>query len=74
MVSGKHDAADLTALISAGKGRAVLNTVEGEPLVFTLNGGGIAVTDTKGGVAQVTIGDVYQSNGVIHVVDKVLMP
>jgi uncharacterized surface protein with fasciclin (FAS1) repeats len=39
-----------------------------------MNGGGIAVTDTKGGVAQVTIGDVYQSNGVIHVVDKVLMP
>ncbi len=74
VVSGKHDAADITALIKKGNGRAVLNTVEGEPLVFTLNGGGIAVTDTKGGVAQVTIGDVYQSNGVIHVVDKVLMP
>jgi uncharacterized surface protein with fasciclin (FAS1) repeats len=74
VVAGKHDAADITALIKKGNGRAVLTTVEGEPLVFTLNGGGIAVTDTKGGVAQVTIGDVYQSNGVIHVVDKVLMP
>jgi uncharacterized surface protein with fasciclin (FAS1) repeats len=74
VVAGKHDAADLMSLIKAGGGRAVLTSVQGEPLAFTMSGNTINVIDSKGGVAQVTIADVYQSNGVIHVVDKVLMP
>jgi uncharacterized surface protein with fasciclin (FAS1) repeats len=51
-----------------------LKTVEGEPLILSDNGGTLMVTDSKGGMAQVTIPDVYQSNGVIMVVNKVLMP
>ncbi len=74
VVAGKHDAADLKAMVAAGGGKATLTSVEGEPLIVMADGSGVTVTDTKGGVAHVTIADVYQSNGVIHVVDKVLMP
>jgi uncharacterized surface protein with fasciclin (FAS1) repeats len=52
----------------------MLKTVEGDPLTVMQKGDHLTVTDDKGGVAMVTIGNVYQSNGVIHVVDKVLMP
>jgi uncharacterized surface protein with fasciclin (FAS1) repeats len=61
-------------LVSKGNGKASLTTVEGEPLTVSQSGRTLDVTDAKGGVAHVTIGDVMQSNGVIHVVDKVLMP
>ncbi|MEP6906676.1 MAG: fasciclin domain-containing protein [Pseudoxanthomonas sp.] len=74
VVSGKVDAAALTEMITAGGGSATLTTVQGEDLTAKAAGGGITLTDAKGNVANVTTADVYQSNGVIHVVDKVLMP
>jgi uncharacterized surface protein with fasciclin (FAS1) repeats len=74
VVAGRYSARDLTRLARANGGSATLTTVEGDPLSVTLAGGSIVVRDTKGGEAHVTIGDVFQSNGVIHVVDRVLMP
>jgi len=74
VVPGRLTAAVLMKDIKAGGGKAVLKTVQGEPLTATESGGGIVLTDAKGGTARVTIADVIQSNGVIHVVDKVLMP
>jgi uncharacterized surface protein with fasciclin (FAS1) repeats len=61
-------------MIKAGHGSASLKTVEGGTLVAKMAGKGITVTDEKGDVAHVTIADVYQSNGVIHVIDTVMMP
>ena len=55
-------------------GSAALTTVQGETLTVRSANGGVTVTDAKGNVAKVTIADVQQKNGVIHVVDKVLMP
>jgi len=74
VVPGKLDAAALSAQIQAGGGSAMLTTVQGEALTAKAAGNGITLTDAKGNVANVTTADVYQSNGVIHVVDKVLMP
>jgi uncharacterized surface protein with fasciclin (FAS1) repeats len=74
VVAGRYTAKDLMALVTKGGGKAMLTSVEGEPLTVMTAGSGLTVTDEKGGVANVTIGDVIQSNGVIHVVDKVLMP
>ena len=74
VVPGKLDAAAIGKLITAGHGKAVLKTVEGESLTATMIGNMLVVTDTHGGMAHVTIADVYQSNGVIHVVDRVLLP
>jgi uncharacterized surface protein with fasciclin (FAS1) repeats len=74
VVSGRYSAADLMALVAKGSGKATLTSVEGEPLTVMQSGKTLSVTDAKGGVAQVTIADVMQSNGVIHVVNKVLMP
>jgi uncharacterized surface protein with fasciclin (FAS1) repeats len=74
VVAGTMTAADLTAAIKAGHGKATLSTVEGEPLVATKMDGKIMLTDAKGGMSTVTIANVMQSNGVIHVVDTVLMP
>lgn len=74
VVAGDMDAAALTAAIAAGGGKATLKTVAGGNLVAMKSGSGIGVTDEKGGTAMVTIADVKQSNGVIHVVDKVLLP
>jgi len=74
VVPGKLDGAALSKLIMAGNGKAMLKTVSGGVLVVAMSGSGITVTDEKGQVGQVTIADVYQSNGVIHVVDKVLLP
>ncbi len=73
VVPGKLDAAALTAQIKAGGGKAMLTTVQGETLTAMAAGGGISITDAKGNKAMVTTANVYQSNGVIHVVDKVLM-
>ncbi len=58
----------------SGGGQAMLKTVEGDMLTVTGAGKSLSVTDAKGNTAMVTIADVYQSNGVILVVDKVLMP
>ena len=74
VVPGKLDAAALKAQIQAGGGKAELKTVQGETLTASERNGGIALTDSKGNVAMVTTADVMQSNGVIHVIDKVLMP
>lgn len=74
VVPGNLDAKTLAAKIKAGKGSASLTTVQGETLTVRAAGGGVTVTDAKGNVAKVTIADVQQKNGVIHVVDKVLMP
>ena len=74
VVSGRLDSKELMRLIKEGGGKAMLKTVQGEDLTIMMKGKGIAVRDTKGGVAMVTTKDVYQKNGVIHVVNKVLMP
>ncbi len=74
VVAGNLDSTALLARIKQGGGKAVLTTVQGETLTARQVGKGITLTDTKGGTARVTIADVRQSNGVIHVVDKVLMP
>jgi uncharacterized surface protein with fasciclin (FAS1) repeats len=74
VVAGKMDAATLVAAIKAGGGKATLKTVEGDPLTVTTADGKVLVMDESGGTATVTIADVYQSNGVIHVIDKVLLP
>jgi uncharacterized surface protein with fasciclin (FAS1) repeats len=74
VVPGKLNAAALKKQVAAGGGKATLTTVEGETLVVTANGDALMVTDQKGSTAKVTIVDVIQSNGVILVVDKVLLP
>ena len=74
VVAGKMDAAALTKAIMAGGGKATLKTVSGGTLTATAAGGSVMVMDESGGTAKVTIADVVQSNGVIHVVDKVLLP
>jgi len=75
VVPGKVDAAALKQQITAGNGSAMLKTVQGETLTAKDDGkGGIVLTDAKGGTSHVTTADVMQKNGVIHVVDTVLMP
>ena len=74
VVPGKVTSKDLLKKIKAGGGKAELKTVEGGTLTATTSGGKILLTDEKGGMATVTIADVYQSNGIIHVVDSVLLP
>ena len=74
VVAGKMNAKDIAAAIKAGKGKAVLTTVQGGKLTASMMGQTLMLTDAKGGMSHVTIGDVNQSNGVIHVVDAVLMP
>jgi uncharacterized surface protein with fasciclin (FAS1) repeats len=74
VVAGKVSSQELVKMIKAGGGKAELKTVEGATLTATLQGGKVILIDEKGGMATVTIADVYQSNGVIHVVDSVLLP
>ena len=74
VVPGRLSSADLMADVQAGGGKATLTTVEGEPLTVTSDGQTITLTDAKGDMSRITIADVNQSNGVIHVVDTVLMP
>jgi uncharacterized surface protein with fasciclin (FAS1) repeats len=74
VVSGRLSSKDLMKMIKAGNGKAELTTVEGEKLWVMMSGMNIVLTDQKGGTATVTTADVYQKNGVIHVVDAVLMP
>lgn len=74
VVPGKLNAADLIAQARANGGKAMLTTVEGEPLTAWVDGDSVYLQDAKGGKAMVTIADVNQSNGVIHVIDTVLMP
>lgn len=74
VVAGKLDAAAIAALIKEGKGSAELKTVSGGVLKASMKGKKLILTDEKGGMAEVTIANVYQSNGVIHVVDTVVLP
>jgi uncharacterized surface protein with fasciclin (FAS1) repeats len=75
VVAGRYDSKKLMQLIKKGGGQASLKTVSGGTLVARMNGmNGISLTDEKGGTSNVTIADVYQSNGVIHVIDTVVMP
>ena len=74
VVSGKLTAKDVSAAIKAGGGKASLTTVAGEKLTARLSGNSIVITDAKGGQSAVTTADVMQSNGVVHVIDSVLLP
>jgi len=74
VVPGRVTAADLIAQITAGGGSARLTTVQGAVLTASLNGANVIITDAAGGTATVSTADLLQSNGVIHVIDTVLMP
>jgi uncharacterized surface protein with fasciclin (FAS1) repeats len=74
VVPGRLDTTALDQQIAQGGGKAEIKTVEGEALWVSGNGRMLTITDAKGNSARVTIANVYQSNGVIMVVDKVLMP
>lgn len=74
VVAGNVDSAALAAQIQAGGGKATLSTVQGGTLTASMSGSNVIVTDAKGNAATVTTADVRQSNGVIHVIDTVLMP
>lgn len=74
VVPGRIDGKAIAAKIKAGKGSATYATVQGGTLTFKMMGDHLMVNDAKGNSAKVTIANVYQSNGVIHVIDKVLMP
>ncbi len=74
VVPGKIDSKMLVKLIKKNGGSYQAKTVEGEMLTFSVDNGMVKITDAKGGTAMVTTADVYQSNGVVHVIDTVLMP
>ncbi len=74
VVPGTMTATDIVGAIKAGGGKAELKTVQGGTLTATMKGKKVFVTDAKGGTATVTVPNVMQSNGVIHVVNKVLLP
>lgn len=74
VVPGRLDTQKLDQEIKQGGGKAELKTVEGGTLTVTGSGNDLMVTDAKGGAAKITIPNVYQSNGVIMVINKVLMP
>ena len=74
VVAGKLSAADLAAKAKENGGKVELKTVAGGTLTVTSEGGNWVVVDAKGGKAKITIADVNQSNGVIHVIDSVAMP
>ena len=74
VVAGNVDAAELTRQIEAGGGSATLTTVQGGTLTARVDGGNVVLTDANGGTSTVTAADLRQSNGVIHVIDTVLMP
>jgi len=74
VVAGRMTSGMIAGKIRAGHGMARLTTVQGEPLTARMQGRYLVLTDAKGGTSRVTTADVMQSNGVIHVVDTVLMP
>lgn len=74
VVAGTYDSKALAKLIKKGNGQARLKTVSGGALTAMMDGSNIVLRDEKGGTSQVTVTDVYQSNGVIHVVNAVLLP
>ncbi|WP_158825190.1 fasciclin domain-containing protein [Mucilaginibacter lacusdianchii] len=74
VVAGRLSAADLMAKVKAGNGKATLSTVSGGTLTAMVDGKKLYLVDDKGGKSWVTIADVFQKNGVIHVVNAVLLP
>ena len=74
VVAGNLKASDVLAAIKAGKGKAVIKTIQGENLTAGLENGKVILTDSKGGKATVITTNLEASNGVIHVIDSVLMP
>lgn len=74
VVAGKVTAADVVALIKKGGGKAQIKTVQGGTFTASLQGQNVVLTDAKGGKSIVTQTDVMQSNGVVHVIDTVVMP
>jgi len=74
VVAGRLSAANIWAQVKAGNGKAELKTVEGGILTVMAKGKKLYLVDEKGGKSWITIADVFQSNGVIHVVNTVLMP
>lgn len=74
VVAGRVTAKQLAGMIKKGGGMATLTTVEGGKLTAKMDGDNIVLTDEKGGTATVTQANVFQSNGVVHVIDSVLMP
>jgi len=74
VVPGRLGASELARLINEGKGKASLKTAAGGTLIAMMDGKNVVIQDENGGKSVVTTKDVFQSNGVIHVVDKVLLP
>jgi uncharacterized surface protein with fasciclin (FAS1) repeats len=74
VVAGKITSKELAKMIKKGRGKTTLKTVQGEELTATMSGNSIMLTDAKGGMSTITTADVFQSNGVAHVIDSVLMP
>ncbi|RXK59407.1 fasciclin domain-containing protein [Lacibacter luteus] len=74
VIAGKLDAKEIAKRIKEGNGTTELTTVQGGKLWLMMKDGKLWLKDEKGGMAVVTIKDVYQSNGVIHVIDTVIMP
>ena len=74
VVAGKMSSADIAAAIKKGNGKAELKTVNGGTLTLMMVGKNVVIQDAKGGKSTITIKDVNQSNGVIHVIDTVVMP
>jgi len=74
VVAGKLSAEDLTQMVKDGGGQATLKTVEGDQLTVKRQGHHLELIDAKGDVSTITIKDVFQSNGVIHVINTVLLP
>ncbi len=74
VLSGKYSASDIMGAIEKGDGKATFTTVQGEELYASIDDKKVKLWDAKGGTSYVTIADVNQKNGVIHVIDTVLMP
>lgn len=74
VVAGKWNAKDILKMIKDGNGKASIKTVSGGTITAWLKGKDVFITDENGNAAMVTIADVNQSNGVIHVIDAVLLP
>ena len=74
VVAGKYNAKDIIKMINEGKGKAEIRTVAGATLEAMIKNGSVYVKDANGNTAKVTAADLDQTNGVIHVIDKVVLP